>query len=138
MEKNSVVEKTAAYIEAHLEEDLSLELIAKELNYSKFYIARTFAKQTNCTVYKYIQGRRMTIAAKKLVETEKPMIEIAYEAHYNSQQAFTMAFHRVYQCTPQSYRKKGIFYPVQTTLCKESRGLWLLSANPQMGGKMAA
>lgn len=138
MEKNSVVEKTAAYIEAHLEEELSLEIIAKEIHYSKLYIARTFAEQTNCTVYKYIQGRRMTIAAKKLVETEKPMIEIAYEAHYNSQQAFSMAFHRVYQCTPQSYRKKGIFYPVQTTLCKESRVFWLLSANSQMGGKMAA
>lgn len=138
MKKNNVVEKTITYIEAHLEEELSLEIIAKELNYSKFYIARTFAEQTNCTVYKYIQGRRMTIAAKQLVETEKPMIEIAYEAHYNSQQAFTMAFHRVYQCTPQSYRKKGIFYPVQTTLYKESRVLWLLSVNSRMGGRMAA
>ena len=56
--------------------------------------------------YKYIQGRRLTLAARELVETKKPITEIAYEAHYNSQQAFTLAFHQLYLCTPQTYRKE--------------------------------
>lgn len=113
MENNSVAKKVTAYIEEHLEEDLSLEHIADALNYSKFYIARAFSKETGCTVYKYIQGRRLTLAAKKLVETKKPIIEIACEAHYTSQQAFTLAFSQLYLCTPQTYRKNGNFYPVQ-------------------------
>ena len=41
---HSVVEKVVTYIEMHLEEDLSLDQIAKELNYSKYYIARVFVE----------------------------------------------------------------------------------------------
>jgi len=93
----------------HLDEDLSLESLAKELHYSKFYLARIFAEQTGSTIGKYIQGRRLTLAAWKLVETKKPIIDISYEAHYNSQQAFTLAFRRLYRCTPQVYRKRGVF-----------------------------
>lgn len=113
MRKHSVIDIIVDYIEAHLDEDLSLDKIAKDLNYSKFYIARTFAEKTGTSVYKYIQGRRLTVAAQELVETQKPIIEIAYEAHYNSQQAFTLAFNQLYQCTPQVYRKNGVFYPKQ-------------------------
>lgn len=113
MSDNIIVKKIADYIEDNLNEDLSLDKISKDLNYSKFYIARTFAEKTGSTIYKYIQGRRLTLAAKKLVETKKPIIEIAYEARYSSQQAFTLAFNRLYLCTPQKYRKNQAFYPKQ-------------------------
>lgn len=138
MSDQTVVKKIVDYIEHHLDEDLSLDTIAETLNYSKFYIARTFAEMTDCTIYKYIQGRRLTLAAQKLVETEKPVVEIAYEAHYNSQQAFTLAFHRLYHMPPQTYRKNGIFRPKQNpirmmrTLCR------LAGAGYQEGGKLAA
>ena len=78
MDEITVVEKIVNYIEKHLNEDLSLDKIAKDLNYSKFYIARTFSEKTGGTIYKYIQGRRLTLAAQKLVETQKPIREIAY------------------------------------------------------------
>lgn len=132
MSENNIVEKITEYIEAHLEEELSLDKIAGELNYSKFYMARVFAEKTGCTVYKYIQGRRMTAAAQKLAETQIPIVEVAYEACYNSQQAFTLAFHQVYGCTPQTYRKNGVFYPVQTRIRMKSPG------NHLWGGRMAA
>lgn len=116
MNNHSVVKKTADYIETHLNEDLSLDKIADTLHYSKFYIARIFTKETNCTIYKYIQRRRLTLAAQKLAETELPIVEIAYEAHYDSQQAFTFAFKQLYECTPNIYRKNGIFYPKQSKI----------------------
>lgn len=94
--RKKVVEKILDYIENHLDEEISLDKIASNLNYSKFYIARIFSEQTGKTIYKYIQGRRLTLAARKLVETEKNIIEIAYEAQYSSQQAFTLAFHQLY------------------------------------------
>lgn len=46
MGKNSIVKDIVEYIEDHLDEDLSLDRIASEMNYSKFYIARVFAKET--------------------------------------------------------------------------------------------
>ena len=36
MDEKTVVEKIVDYIETHLDEELSLDKIAKELNYSKF------------------------------------------------------------------------------------------------------
>ena len=114
--ESNIVKRITDYIEDHLEDDLRLDKIAEELHYSKFYLARIFAGETGCTIYKYIQGRRLTLAAGKLVETEKAIIEIAYEARYGSQQAFTLAFERLYLYTPQEYRKRGSFYPVQPKL----------------------
>lgn len=138
MDEKTVVEKIVDYIEKHLDEELSLDKIAKELNYSKFYIARTFSEKTGKTIYKYIQGRRLTLAAQKLVETEKPIIEIAYEAQYNSQQAFTLAFHQSYLCSPQIYRKNGIFYPKQLRIGMKNLLLYSSCTNYMWGGKMAA
>ena len=85
-------------------------------------MARTFAEKTGCTIYKYIQGQRLAQAARKLVESGKPIVEIAYEARYNSQQAFTLAFGRRYHCTPQTYRRNGV----------------LTDCIYQKGGRMAA
>ena len=138
MSKHSVSDIIIDYIEAHLDEDLSLDKIAKDLNYSKFYIARTFVEKTGKSVYKYIQGRRLTLAAQKLVETKEPIVEIAYEAHYNSQQAFTFAFSQLYLCTPQVYRKNGIFYPKQLRLSTQNTKACMASISWWKGEKMAA
>lgn len=135
MRDGNVMKKIVSYIEEHLEEDLSLDRIAEALNYSKFYIARTFAEETGGTVYKYVQGRRLTLAAERLVYTREPIIEIAYEAHYNSQQAFTLAFGRLYQCTPQTYRKKGVFEPKQLRLSGISSAVCMIY---RIGGSVAA
>lgn len=138
MNDDTVVKKVVDYIETHMNEDLSLDNIADALNYSKFYIVRIFAEETKCTVYKYIQGRRLTLAAQKLVETERPIVEIAYEAHYDSQQAFTLAFKQLYECTPHIYRKNGMFYPKQSKISMMSsldgRSFMYYLA----GGKLAA
>lgn len=137
MNDGKMIEKVASYIENHIEQDLSLDKIAEELNYSKFYIARAFAERTGCTLYKYIQGRRLTLAAQKLVETKTPIVDIAYEAHYSSQQAFTLAFSRLYQCSPQVYRKNGVFYPKQLRIALRT-GQYRLCAVYRKGGRMAA
>ncbi len=138
MSRNTVVEKLVDYIEKHLDEEISLDKIAKDLNYSKFYIARVFAEQTGGTIYKYIQGRRLTLAAQKLIETKKPIIEIAYEAQYNSQQAFTLAFNQLYLCTPQVFRRNGAFYPKQSRISMRDSIFYYSHSSYVGGGKIVA
>lgn len=113
MDKVSVTKRVLLYIEENLEQDLTLEKIAKEFSYSKFYLARRFKEDMRCTLYQYIRERRLEEAAKKLVCTRESIVEIAYEAGYGSQQAFTLAFHNEYLCAPQEYRKAGVFMPRQ-------------------------
>lgn len=116
MKESTIVNDTLEYIENHLNENLSLDEIEKELNYSKFYINRLFSQKVGCTIYKYIRARRLTEAARQLAETEKPIIDIAFEAHYDSQQAFTLAFQQLYHCPPRIYRKNKNFYPKQAKM----------------------
>lgn len=138
MNQNTVVKKVVDYIEKNMDEDLSLDQIANALNYSKFYLARSFKKETGYTIYKYIQGRRLTLAARKLVETKQPIVEIAYEAQYASQQAFALAFKQFYECTPNIYRKNGVFYPKQLKLCRMSSLSGYAFRYYLLGGKWAA
>lgn len=132
----SITKRTLLYVENNLDKELSLEKIAKKLNYSKFYIARTFKDNTGITLHKYIQRRRLDEAARKLTETNYPIVEIAFEAGYRSQQAFTNAFRYLYNCTPQEYRRIGIFIPKQNRIHMKKR---MRNISFRMtGGKTAA
>lgn len=134
----SITKKVLLYIENNLDKELSLEKIAKELSYSKFYIARTFKDNTSTTLYKYIQGRRLDEAARKLAETKQPIVEIAFEAGYSSQQAFTRSFRCTYICTPQQYRRIGIFTPKQSRIHMGIRRQPVIFLFRPAGGRIAA
>lgn len=84
MKGKSVVNRILSYVERNLENDLTLEGIAKEFHYSKFYVERVFKEHTGQTLYRYMKNRRLNEAAKKLVETRRPIVEIALEAGYHS------------------------------------------------------
>ena len=111
--KKEIIKKVIDYIENNLEQEIDLDKIAETIGYSKFHLNRMFTEETNITIYKYLQIRRLTIAAEKLVKTNTPIVQIAYEAGYHSQQAFSLAFKQVYLYPPKIYRDRGIFVPKQ-------------------------
>ena len=67
-------------------------------------------------MYKYLHSRRLTVAAEKLVKTDKPITQIAYEAGYDTQQSFSFAFKQLYLYPPKTYRDIGIFLPKQVRI----------------------
>ncbi len=138
MKEMSLTERIIRYIEDNLDKDLSLEKIAEELNYSRFYTARTFKEHTGMTLYKYIQGRRLDEAARKLAETDQPIVEVALEAGYGSQQAFTQAFRCAYACTPQEYRRRGSFMPGQGRIDGSMKMQHTIGSFTLRGGRAAA
>ena len=113
------VEMTAAaisFIEAHLQERLDLDTAADAVHYSKYHLHRIFTDTAGITPHDYIRRRQLTRAAKLLVSSEKPIIEIALSAGYESQQAFTSVFKAMYKQTPLEYRRNGTFWPLQLEL----------------------
>jgi len=102
-----------AYIEAHLKERLHLDTVAEAAGYSKYHLHRIFTDTVGLTPHAYIQRRQLTEAARLLVYTAKPIIEIAWRAGYESQQAFTPVFKSMYKRTPLQYRQNAVFYPLQ-------------------------
>lgn len=115
-DQKAVIKKVIDFIERNLEKEVSLDNISINIGYSKFHLNRMFTEYTGTTIYKYLQNRRLTAAAEKLVKTDKPIIEIAYEAGYDSPQSFSYAFKQVYLYPPKIYRDIGIFTPKQNRI----------------------
>ena len=122
--KNRIVKEILDSVEKKMEsgESLSLEAMEAHTGYSRFYLNRIFSEVTGCTIHRYIMERRLTEAARKLVETDKTIVEISCEADYQSQQAFTLAFRRVYGCTPMAYRERKHFTPLREQTKQKKTG----------------
>lgn len=93
------------YMEAHMEEPVTIEEIAKEANSSVFHFQRTFAILTDCSVAEYLRRRRLTLAAQELSATDQKIIDIAYKYGYDTPEAFSKAFRRQHGVTPSDARK---------------------------------
>ena len=114
--QKEVVKKVIDYIEKNLEKKINLDNISKNIGYSKFHLNRIFTAYTEITMYKYLQNRRLTVAAEKLVRTDKPITQIAHETGYDSQQSFSFAFKQLYLYPPKVYRNIGIYIPKQNRI----------------------
>ena len=101
------------YIESHLHEKLDLETVAGAVHYSKYHLHRIFTDTVGLTIHDYVQRRRLTEAAKLLVLSDRPILEIALSAGYESQQSFTDIFKAMYKKSPNRYREEEEFYPLQ-------------------------
>ena len=67
------------------------------------------------TIHDYVQRRQLTEAAKLLVFSDRPILEIALISGYESQQAFTNIFRQMYKKSPNEYRSDEEFYPLHRT-----------------------
>lgn len=101
------------FVETHLTEKIDLDSIADAVHYSKYHLHRVFTNTVGLTIHDYVQRRQLTEAAKLLVFSEKPIIEIAAVAGYETQQAFTNIFTAMYKQPPNQYRENEKFYPLQ-------------------------
>ncbi len=108
-----IVSQAIRYIEDHLNDKLELDIVAAALHYSKFHLHRIFTKTVGLTIHDYVQRRQLTEAAKLLVFSQKPIMEIALISGYESQQAFTGIFKAMYKTTPAQFREAEEFYPLQ-------------------------
>ena len=107
------IEAVIDYIENHLDGKLELKTVAEAVHYSKYHLHRLFTDTVGMTIHDYMQRRQLTEAAKLLVFSDQPIIEIALIFGYESQQSFSSAFKAMYKSPPAEYREKRCFYPLQ-------------------------
>lgn len=105
------INRATAYIEANLNRDIKAAEVAREAAYSLFHFHRIFLAATGDTLKAYIRMRQMTRAARRLIETDTGIIDIALDAGFDSQEAFTRAFKKVFGIPPGKYRKQNRHYP---------------------------
>ncbi|MFU1795650.1 AraC family transcriptional regulator [Paenibacillus azoreducens] len=104
------LEKAINYIESHLYDDINLSSIAKEAGYSLYHFHRIFKSAVGDSLKDYIRKRRMTEAAKELVYTDLPIVDIGIKYGYESRDAFSRAFQKVYGRNPSEVRNSKLLY----------------------------
>lgn len=100
-----IIKKVISYIEAHLHEPLTMADIANEAGFSKFHFHRIFQSSVGMTIAEYIRMRRLANASVALLHTNERILDIACYYQFDSQEAFTRAFKKVYNLPPGRYRK---------------------------------
>jgi AraC family transcriptional regulator len=102
--KNDRLRRVLDYIDANIEQDITLVKLAGIAAYSPFHFARTFKLATGDSPQRYISRLRLEKAMIELALGKLPLAEIALKANFSSQSAFTRAFHRATGLTPTEYR----------------------------------
>lgn len=93
------------YISQHFQEPLTLDRIASDLHFNKYYISRIFAKKLHCGFYDYLNQIRLDFAAHLILKSDQKLTGIWQEAGFESQRTFNRAFQKGYGMTPSEYRR---------------------------------
>ena len=99
-----VVVAAMHYINSHYRENLTLEDVADFAGFSRFYFSRSFKQETGFSFKDYLVRKRMQAAMSLLIETSKPMKEVAEESGFGSVATFNRVFREHKHCTPSQYR----------------------------------
>lgn len=95
------------YIENNLDEKISLEDLAFVGCFSPYHFHRIFRGIVGETVMSYIRRLRLERAARSLQYSNDSITEIAFNAGYESLEAFIRGFAKEFYESPSRYRKKS-------------------------------
>ncbi|MBR3305427.1 MAG: AraC family transcriptional regulator [Christensenellaceae bacterium] len=104
------------YIEAHLKEDMSKDLISDLIGISGPDIENAFKVLTGYTLAEYIRNRRLSEAALDIKNSSRSMLDISLDYRYNSTASFARAFSRFHGHTASQVKKGAdirLFPPVR-------------------------
>jgi len=103
--------RVLAYIHDHSAGDLSLDALADVAAMSRFHWHRVFRAITGETCAQAVRRIRLHRAACWLVQTDKPVAQIAGQVGYPNVKSFARAFSEAYGSSPAAFRKGGQVRP---------------------------
>lgn len=93
------------YLQEHLAEEISLNILAEEFHLSSQYISQLFKNEIGVNFLAYLTNIRMENAKKLLISTSLSIGEISNQCGYGDYRVFTKAFKKVEGSTPLQYRR---------------------------------
>lgn len=93
------------FIEKNLNKTLTVDNIAAVAGFSKYHFHRIFRNIIGIPLYEYIRKRRLAKASFLLLTTDLSILDIAVYFCFESQEAFSRAFKKVYKLPPGKYRR---------------------------------
>ncbi|HYH03893.1 MAG TPA: AraC family transcriptional regulator [Bacillota bacterium] len=114
------IERAINFIELHLHEPLTIRDAAAAAGYSLYHFCRLFNGLTGHSPYDYIMRRRLSEAAKALVENRRTVTEVALDFQFNSPETFSRAYFKLFgqlpHVTKQNRHLGGMILKARITL----------------------
>lgn len=101
-----IVDEIDKCITDYNDEALTLGVLSQRLGYSEFHTTRKFKEISGMPFRDYLRHRKLAFALKEVRDSEKSLLNIAFDYGFASHEAFTRAFKGAYGVTPSEYRKK--------------------------------
>lgn len=101
------------YINSHLEEDLSLDKLAREFYVSKYHISHVFKEHMGLSVHQYLIKKRLD-ASKNAILSGMALHEVASAYGFQDYTNFFRAFKREFGMSPKEF-KEAYSLPAQNS-----------------------
>jgi AraC-like DNA-binding protein len=97
--------ETALWIDANSHREIELEDAAREAGVSPFHFLRMFSATLGVTPHQYLLRSRLRHAARRLVDDDAAVTDIAYDVGFADLSNFTRTFHRAAGVSPLKFRQ---------------------------------
>lgn len=100
-----IVDEIDKCIKGYNDEAPTLRFLSRKLGYSQFHTTRKFKEISGIQFRDYLRNRKLAFALKEIRDSDKSLLDIAFDYGFSSHEAFTRAFKGTYGVTPSEYRK---------------------------------
>lgn len=101
------------HIQGHLDHALDLDELARLAHFSPFHFHRVFRGMVGEPVKAHVRRLRLERAAYRLKAGEQSVTHIAFDAGYETHEAFTRAFRAMFEESPSGFRQLHSRLPVK-------------------------
>lgn len=101
-----IVSRVRDYVEAHLDDDITLADLASAACLSPYHFARAFKAATGKTPLSFVMERRVERAKALLAANAEPLAQVAYSCGFANQAHFSTVFRKQTGATPGAFRKE--------------------------------
>ncbi len=105
-ENESIGQLIKKYIKKNLTAKLTLKDIARNLHCSTVTLTEHFKDEFDITIGEYITRKRMELAEKLLLSTDKPLREIASMSGFADVEYFSRTFKKHHGISPAAWRRR--------------------------------
>jgi AraC family transcriptional regulator len=98
------VRRIREHIDAHLEQNVGIESLARLADLSQYHFARAFKRSVGMPPHRYLLRRRIERARELLTDTNMTLAEIALMLGFSDQSHFARRFRESVGTTPSAYR----------------------------------
>lgn len=92
------------FVESHAREEIPMDELVRQTGFSLAHIRDVFRTCTGKPLSRYVQERRIANAARELLDTDKPILDIAVQYGFSGRTVFSRAFKRHTGYTPSQFR----------------------------------